>query len=306
VVSPDGKSLYLMCGNGTRLPPEVSVRRPVATSGIDHLMPPGFESSRHTPAGWVCRLDPDGGPMERICSGLRNRFDLAFNRDGDLFTFDSDMEWDLGAPWYRPTRICQIVSGGEFGWRDNAATWPEYYEDSLPPVVNIGPASPTGIAFGYGSTFPERYRQALFACDWTFATIHAIHLQRQKSFWAARVFPSRIWSSVGTAPCISRWVAGVWARPSTEFGTVVAVSRQNGQHGPRRIRPTSKPRNSMHFGGAWKNSTGKEMPTPSMRPGRTSVMRIGWCALRRGWPSRPRNLDCGSIEHWESGRSRDS
>ena len=33
-----------------------------------------------------------------------------------MFTFDADMEWDVGQPEYRPTRI-NHVSGGEYGWR---------------------------------------------------------------------------------------------------------------------------------------------------------------------------------------------
>ena len=41
--------------------------------------------------------------------GYRNPFDIAFNRDGDLFTYDSDMEWDMNTPWYRPTRVCHAV-----------------------------------------------------------------------------------------------------------------------------------------------------------------------------------------------------
>jgi putative heme-binding domain-containing protein len=187
VVSPDGKSLHLMGGNGTPLPGEVNLRRPVATTGIDRLMPPGFESSKHSVQGWVLRFDPDGGGRELITSGLRNSYDLAFNHTGDLFTFDSDMEWDLGTPWYRPTRICHLASGGEFGWREGSAMWPEYLEDSLPAVANIGPGSPTGITFGYGSKFPAKYQRALYACDWTFATIHAIHMRPQGASYRAEV-----------------------------------------------------------------------------------------------------------------------
>ena len=187
VPGPDGQSLYMIGGNGTKLPEGVDLRMPAATEGIDHLLPPGFESSRHTVAGWVCRFDPDGKNWTLVASGLRNSFDLAFNRTGDLFTFDSDMEWDLGTPWYRPTRICHVPGGAEFGWRGDAAKWPEYYEDSVAPVVNVGPASPTGVAFGYGARFPERYREALFACDWTFATIHAVHLVPQGASYRAEV-----------------------------------------------------------------------------------------------------------------------
>ena len=35
--------------------------------------------------------------------------DVAFNRYGDLFTYDADMEWDINTPWYRPTRVCQAA-----------------------------------------------------------------------------------------------------------------------------------------------------------------------------------------------------
>lgn len=187
VVGPDGKSLHLMGGNSTPLPTDVKARRPVATEGINRLLPPGFESAKHSIEGWVLRFDPDGGNRELLTSGLRNSYDLAFNLAGDLFTFDSDGEWDLGTPWYRPTRICHLVGGGEFGWRNGSAMWPEYLEDSVAPVVNIGPASPTGVAFGYATKFPAKYQQALYACDWTFATIHAIHLRPEGASYRAEV-----------------------------------------------------------------------------------------------------------------------
>lgn len=187
VVGPDGKSLYMMCGNGTRLPEGIEQFLPSETEGVDHLMPPGFESSQYTPAGFVIRFDPDGSNRQLMGGGLRNSFDLAFNEHGDLFTFDSDMEWDLGAPWYRPTRICHFVPGAEFGWRGDAAKWPEYFEDSCPPVVNVGPASPSGVTFGYGAKYPAKYQRALFACDWTFATIHAIHLEPRGATYHASV-----------------------------------------------------------------------------------------------------------------------
>jgi len=177
VVGPDEKSIYMVCGNGTPVPESIEKRRTIRTEGPDRLIPPGFGSSEYTEAGWVFRFDPDGGNAEMIAGGLRNSYDIAFNRNGDLFTFDSDMEYDLGTPWYRPTRICWIPSGGEFGWRANASKWPEWYQDSVPPVLNVGPASPTGVVFGYETNFPEPYREALFALDWTFATIYAVHLE---------------------------------------------------------------------------------------------------------------------------------
>ncbi|MEI9896786.1 MAG: hypothetical protein WDN28_23745 [Chthoniobacter sp.] len=56
------------------------------------------------------------------------------------------MEWDIGSPWYRPTRICHATSGGDFGWRSGNGKWPVYYPDSVPPVLDIGP----GLAYRRG------------------------------------------------------------------------------------------------------------------------------------------------------------
>ena len=47
-----------------------------------------------------------------INMGYRNQYDFALNRDGEMFVYDAVMEWDMGAPWYRPTRINHGVSGG--------------------------------------------------------------------------------------------------------------------------------------------------------------------------------------------------
>ncbi len=41
----------------------------------------------------------------------------------ELFTYDSDMEFDIGVPWYRPTRINHVTSGAEFGWRSGSGVW---------------------------------------------------------------------------------------------------------------------------------------------------------------------------------------
>ncbi len=109
--------------------------------------------------------------------GYRNQYDAAFNRDGELFTYDSDMEWDFNTPWYRPTRLCHAVDGSEFGWRSGTGVYPVYYPDNLPPVVNIGPGSPTGMTFGYGAKFPAKYQDALFMCDWSYGKLYAVHLK---------------------------------------------------------------------------------------------------------------------------------
>jgi putative heme-binding domain-containing protein len=112
-----------------------------------------------------------------LLGGFRNAYDLAFNSDGELFTFDSDMEWDWGTPWYRPTRVNHCVLGGEYGWRSGTAKWPDYYADSLSTTVDIGIGSPTGVKFGTDAGFPVKYRRALFIQDWSYGRILAVHLE---------------------------------------------------------------------------------------------------------------------------------
>ena len=112
------------------------------------------------PGGYVCKTDPDGKRIELFAGGFRNQYDIAFDQNGELFTYDADMEWDIGTPWYRPTRINQSPSGGEFGWRSGAGKWPAYYADSLPATIDIGPGSPTGTTFGTGAKFPAKYQTA--------------------------------------------------------------------------------------------------------------------------------------------------
>ena len=181
ILSPDKKSLYVCAGNATKLP-EISSSRLPQTWQEDQIVtrlpdPGGHAVGRLAPGGWICKTDPDGKSFELISAGFRNQYDIAFNHNGDLFTYDADMEWDLGLPWYRPTRICHVVSGAEFGWRFGSGKWPEYYPDSVPPVDNIGPGSPTGVAFGYNAAFPANYQNAFFVGDWSYGIIYAVTLE---------------------------------------------------------------------------------------------------------------------------------
>jgi putative heme-binding domain-containing protein len=180
VLSPDGKSIYFSNGNHTDLPVNIEKSRAVRWDE-DHLLPRlwdprGHARNKFAPGGYVGRTDPEGKSFELFALGFRNQFDIAFDQNGELFTYDSDMEWDQGSPWYMPTRINHIVDGGDYGWRSGAGRWPAYYADSLPAAVDIGPGSPTGTTFGTGAKFPAKYQRALFAADWTYGTMYAIHL----------------------------------------------------------------------------------------------------------------------------------
>lgn len=181
----DGKGIYLVSGNFTRAP-EGTVSRQPAVWQDDSLLsvlpdPSGHAVGLKPPGGWVCRFDPDGENWTMIASGLRNAVDIALNREGELFTYDSDMEFDIGCPWYRPTRVNHVTSGAEFGWRASTANWPDYYADSMGSVIDIGPGSPTAMSFGHHSNFPLEFQDQLFLCDWTFGTIYTVTLKAEGS-----------------------------------------------------------------------------------------------------------------------------
>lgn len=190
VLAPDRKSLYVVVGNDTRPIETVGSLAP-RFWGEDNLLPrmtdPFFMKGEKAPGGCVYRVSLDGKRWELVAMGFRNPFDIAFNREGDLFTHDSDMEWDIGAPWYRPTRVLHVVSGGEYGYRNGAGKWPEYAIDSLPPVVNVGPGSPTGATFGYGAKFPAKYQGAMYLCDWSHGKLFALHLKPQGSTYVGEL-----------------------------------------------------------------------------------------------------------------------
>ncbi|MDF1824459.1 MAG: c-type cytochrome [Verrucomicrobiales bacterium] len=188
VLGPDGESIYVVVGNQTPLTAVDSSRIPQIW-GEDLLLErpigKGFMKGTLAPGGWVAKTDPDGKSWELISTGFRNQYDIAFNRNGEMFTFDADMEWDINTPWYRPTRINHITSGAEFGWRSGGGKWPAYYPDSLPAIVDIGPGSPTGVSFGYGAGFPEKYQNALFVADWSYGKLYAVHLKPDGSSYEA-------------------------------------------------------------------------------------------------------------------------
>ena len=179
-VTPDGKGIYLIAGNHVDVPEMNHYRLPRVWQE-DNLFPlikdpRGHANSRMAPGGWIARIDPEGKNWELISAGFRNAFDFDYNEVGDIFAYDADMEWDFGMPWYRPTRINHATSGSEFGWRTGNSKWSPNYPDNLPAVLNIGQGSPTNAMFGFKANFPSKYKKALYAFDWSFGIIYAIHL----------------------------------------------------------------------------------------------------------------------------------
>ncbi len=180
VLGPD-KMLYLINGNFTKLPKDLSPFSPHRNYADDLLLGRmedgnGFGAGNKPPGGFILRMDAEAKGCELFAAGQRNDYDIAFSPEGELFGFDSDMEWDWGAPWYRPIRINHIVSGADFGFREGSGKWPNYYPDSLPTTLDIGIGSPTGVKFGTGSAYPSKYQKALYVMDWTYGRIIAVHV----------------------------------------------------------------------------------------------------------------------------------
>jgi putative heme-binding domain-containing protein len=189
---PDGKSIWVVVGDGTQMLNPLDASRVPRLWGEDHLLPRmadgnGFMAGVLGPGGCIYKTDPEGKKFELVSTGYRNEFDAAFNRDGELITYDADMEWDINTPWYRPTRVCLAASGSEFGWRNGAGKWRPYYPDNLPAIYNVGPGSPTGMCFGYGAKFPAKYQDALYMCDWSYGKLYALHLKAEGSAYTGEL-----------------------------------------------------------------------------------------------------------------------
>jgi putative heme-binding domain-containing protein len=215
-LGPDG-DIYVAHGNNVLLPKNLDPDSPLKNYANDQLIPNPWDGSMfdgnvELPAGHILRVKPDGSKVNLLacglCSpakpdgsmvtliagGLRNPLDIAFDMRGDLFTFDADMERDVGTPWYMPTRVLQILPGADYGWRRGTGRFPAWYADTLPSVIDIGLSSPTGIYFGHGTEFPQKYQEALYLLDWSYGRIIAVtmgaegnrYIGSQETFVAGR------------------------------------------------------------------------------------------------------------------------
>ena len=182
-LGPDGK-IYAIHGDSINLPKRI----PDLTSPLRKKFQPFRNNEGH-----VLRMDAEGGNKEIFCAGMRNPYGIAFNTDGEAFTYDADAEFDMGTPWYRHTQVKHLTSGADFGWRAVTGSWPSYFPDhpdNTQATLDIGKGSPTGVKFGTKSNFPPDYQNALYILDWTYGRILAVHLRPRGSTYmgAAEVF----------------------------------------------------------------------------------------------------------------------
>ncbi len=175
-----GGALWSICGDAVDLP----------TDMFDRTSP--FREARRgrtSREGFLARFDLQSRQWQLFCAGLRNPFGVAFHKDGEAFTYDADAEYDMGAPWYRPTRLLHLRSGADYGWRGVTGSWPPYdpdHPDNAQPLLDIGKGSPTAVAFGYASNFPSAFRDALYVLDWAYGRVLAVHLSPRGGTYRAQ------------------------------------------------------------------------------------------------------------------------
>ncbi len=146
-------------------------------------------------AGVLLRLKPDLSGAEVLAHGLRNAYDFAFNAQGDLFTYDSDEEREVSLPWYRATRVFQVLPGSDHGWVSKSWMRPDATFDMPPLMASFGRGSPSGVVCYRHSQFPEKYRGSLFVLDWSYGRVHAVPLTPSGETWKSE--PELFMSAVG-------------------------------------------------------------------------------------------------------------
>ncbi len=166
-------SITVMLGNHTFLPEErIDEESPLRDYGESQLLPRYMDSRGHAvgrmaPGGTLLRLVDGGRAFSLQFGGFRNAYNHAYNLEGEAFTFDSDMEWDINLPWYREVRSVHGVPSADYGWRTGSGKFPAHYIDSLPPVNDLGRGSPVGVAFYQSYAYPAEYFDAFLQGDWS-------------------------------------------------------------------------------------------------------------------------------------------
>ncbi|MCG8584623.1 MAG: c-type cytochrome, partial [Pirellulales bacterium] len=167
---PDGW-FYLICGN------DAGVSKKHAMTERSPVLDPQ--------CGAVVRFSPDGKKSEVFAHGFRNPYDIAFDANGHLFTFEADGERDQHLPWYAPCRVFDIAQGMHHGWVLSGwkRSWnrPQSYFDNVERMIEVGRGSPTGVAVYRHTTFPKKYHNGLLFACWSLGKIYFAPLTRSGS-----------------------------------------------------------------------------------------------------------------------------
>lgn len=183
--------LYIMYGNHSYPKMAVDPASPLRGVQEDNFLPRWWDPRGHAvdifaPGGTLQRVDTNFKKLEQFTGGFRNAYDFDIDATGEVFTFDSDMEWDVGLPWFRPVRVAHLIPGADYGWRSGSSNPQFYIIDSLPSVDNIGRGSPVGTAFYDHTAYPPHYRGAYFMGDWSRGRVRVIFPQREGASFSGK------------------------------------------------------------------------------------------------------------------------
>lgn len=122
-------------------------------------------------------------PHDRSGSGwLRNPFD---NYKQWRQASGSEADPAGGRFWTVPQFEIELIRAAG----PDEGSWPPYdpdHPDNALPVLDIGKGSPTAVEFGDQSSFPPRYRNALYVLDWAYGRVLAVHLQPRGASYVAQ------------------------------------------------------------------------------------------------------------------------
>jgi putative heme-binding domain-containing protein len=170
--APDG-TVMVMLGNHTAVfPDQIDPLSPLKNYNEAQLLERYWDARGHAkgilaPGGVLTRWNQGPNTFALVFGGMRNSYDFTFNREAEIFAFDSDMEWDINLPWYRPVRTLHAIPGADFGWRSGSGKLPADFIDTLPPLFEAGRGSPVGVEFYHHTAYPQSYFDALLEGDWS-------------------------------------------------------------------------------------------------------------------------------------------
>jgi len=167
---PDGGISLIVGNNETIADPALDLKSPVLKDKDGQFLPylPNFgTSAREGAHSAIFDWNPATKKFTVFSGGNRNAYDYAYNLTGEAFLFDSDMEWDIGLPWYREVRTAHQILNGNYGYKNGSGKYPSYYIDSLPPVRDLGRGSPVGVEFYTSYAYPKEFFDNLFEADWS-------------------------------------------------------------------------------------------------------------------------------------------
>ena len=208
VLGPD-KKLYVVCGNFVNVMEGLLPTSPHRNFQDDLPLPRAEDGTasapgKKPPGGTILRMDSEGKNVELFAGGERNTYDIAFNADGELLGFDSDMEWDWGTPWYRPIRVFHATSGARARLPGRDSQVAGILCGQLPGGGERGIGSPTGVIFGTGARFPAKIPKGILHTRLDLRAVIAVHLRpRGSSYeatWENFVAPKSLHSDAAKVP----------------------------------------------------------------------------------------------------------